>query len=241
MNFPSSINRKPRLFCFPFAGGASYSYRELDGRLASHIRVTSIDLPGHGRRMDEPLLTDLHDMADDAFHRIRHDLGTPYAFYGHSLGSMLCFLVARRIAERKMPPPIHLFVSGRGSPSAGVKDKDVHLLPGAAFMKKIADYGGTAEETLAEDALMAFMEPILRADFQAAADYRHAPSHPLSTPITVMNGLTDDVSDEDASTWREATDREVSVRWFPGGHFFIFDHLPEISGIILKELAMDAG
>ena len=38
-----------------------------------------------------------------------------------------------------------------------------------------------------------------------------------------------------ALQWRETTSKEVTVAQFSGGHFFLFDHPPEIRGIISDE------
>jgi len=223
---------KINLFCLPFAGGSCYSYRGLDKYTADFVNLIHIELPGHCQRMKEPLLTDACEMAEDVYLRIRDDLNEPYAFYGHSLGALLSYLLARKIAAENLPNPVHLFVSGRQGPSVEEENKDAHLLPRRAFYQKVAEYGGTPEKVLEEDDLMEFMEPILRADFQAVATYRHKNSIRLYTPITVMIGLKETVTYDDALKWQEVTGREISLRQFPGGHFFIFNYLPEIGRIL---------
>ena len=97
-----------RLFCFPFAGGSFYAYRGLERCLGNGIRLTGIDLPGHGRRIKEPLLKDAHKMAEDIFTQITPYLSEPYAVYGHSLGAILSVLVVRqinRLRRKEEAPP----------------------------------------------------------------------------------------------------------------------------------------
>ena len=55
---PSKASRYGlRLFCFPFAGGASANYRHWPGRLPPHVEVIAVELPGRGARIkDKPFL-----------------------------------------------------------------------------------------------------------------------------------------------------------------------------------------
>ncbi|MCP4691389.1 MAG: thioesterase [Desulfobacterales bacterium] len=231
-----TTSREIVLFCFPYAGGACYAYKEFDRHITDAVRLTAFDLPGHGKRMQEPLLTDIDEMVEDLFYQIKTDLHGPYAFYGHSLGANLAYLLAKKIREEKLPGPARLFLSGRAGPAVETKEKNYHLLPREEFLEKITAYGGTPEEVLAEKELMELMEPILRADFQAVASFRHDNAILLDAPITVMIGSNDNVTHQEAMKWREVTRREITVKQFPGKHFFIFDHLPEIGGMISSSL-----
>lgn len=224
------------LFCLPFAGGSYYAYRNFERYLSKGIRPVLLDLPGHGRRMKEALLTDLHKMADDMFVQIERELREPYAIYGHSMGAALAYLLARKTAARKMPEPLHLFVSGRQSPSVGSKEKDAYLLPKQEFIRRLEAYGGIPKEILAEKELLDFFEPIIRADFQAIGTYIHHDTQPLNIPITVMIGLADKTTYQEALKWQEVTRKKITVRQFPGGHFFIFEHTADICRIISQTI-----
>lgn len=224
------------LFCLPFAGGSFYAYREFEKYVASEIRIIGMDLPGHGRKMSEPLLTDIHKMSDHIWERISDDLDQPYAIYGHSMGATLAYLLTKKIFQQDAPAPLHLFVSGRPGPSGGSREEKIHQLPKAEFIQKITEYGGTPKEVLAEKELMNFMEPILRADFQAVETYHHTGGTPLDIPMTVMVGSDDRTCRGEAMRWQEVTTREIAFREFSGGHFFVFDHLPEIGKIISRAL-----
>ena len=230
----SAIN----LFCLPFAGGSYYAYRDFERYLSGGIRPVLLDFPGHGRRLKEPLLTDLHDMADDVFSQIRAHLHEPYAIYGHSMGAMVAYLAARKVEKEKMPEPVHLFLTGRQAPSVESKEKDAYLLPKQEFIRRLGEYGGIPKEVLAEKELLDFFEPIIRADFQAIGTYLHTENGaaPLNVPITVMIGLNDTVSYQEVLKWQEITHKKITVRQFPGGHFFIFDHVADISRIISRTL-----
>lgn len=226
------------LFCLPFAGSSAYSYRAFQSYTDDFLRIVAIDLPGRGRRFCEPLLRNLNAMADDAFNQIRQRLdGGAYAVYGHSMGSWIAYLLVKRILRDGYPPPRHLFVSGRPSPSVPGKEKDWHRLPRTDFLKILKRFGGTPIEVIANQELMELFEPVLRADFQALADYIHEKSEPLGVPMTVLWGRDENVTRAEALSWQEQTTKDFSFLEFSGGHFFIFQHAAEIVGIFSRAVA----
>ena len=229
---PQKIN----LFCLPFSGGNSYSYRKLEQYTADFINLIVFDLPGHGKRIKEPLLTDITEMAEDVVEQMKNSLSDPYAIYGHSMGATLGYVVSQKIVQQEMNPPIHLFVSGHQGPSVENKREVLHVLPKEEFIEKVLAYGGIPEMVAQEKDLMDLFVPIMRADFQAVETYTHKPAQPLNIPITVMIGLDEEVTYEEALKWQEVTTQKISLKQFSGGHFFIFDHLPEIGRIISQTL-----
>ena len=102
-----------------------------------------MELPGRGQRISEPLLSDIHKIVDDAFLQIKAHINIPYAIYGHSLGTLLGFLLVKRILNENLQQPLHLFFSGRGGPSVQDKDKHIHALPKKEFIKKLHDNTAT--------------------------------------------------------------------------------------------------
>jgi len=224
------------LFCIPFAGGSSYSFREFERYMADFVKIVPIDLPGHGRKMKSPLLTNIHDITNVIFSEIKNELHKPYAFYGHSMGALLAYLLTQKAVAEHINLPLSLFVSGHYSPNVPPKNKTVHLLPKEAFIQKISEYGGIPSEIIQEQDLMDLFIPIIRTDFQAVIEYIYQAEKPLDIPITVMIGSHDSTSYEEAVRWQDMTTQTISLRQFPGGHFFIFDYLPEISKIICRNL-----
>ena len=232
----SNRSQRINLICLPFSGASVYSYRNLTKHVADVINVIPVELPGRGKRASEPLLSDIQSMTDDLFLQIKTSIMSPYAFYGHSLGALLGYLLVKRILNEKLPPPLHLFFSGRAGPSVQDKDKDVYALPKKEFIQKLKEYDGSPQEILNDDGIMVFFEPILRADFKAIAWYQYEKSAPFEIPITVMIGSHENTTYEEALKWQDETSGGISIRQFPGGHFFIFQHFPEIGNIITQTI-----
>jgi surfactin synthase thioesterase subunit len=226
-----------KLICIPFAGGNAHSYRKL-GSSFDFVTVSTFELPGHGRRFPEPLLVDLDAMVADLLGQIRPHLASPYAFYGHSLGALLVYLLTKRILREGELVPRSLFVSGRRGP-AYVEPERRHLLPKPLFLEMVRKLGGTQTEVLAEPELEELLEPVLRADFTAVADFRYEETEPFDVPILVMTGEDDEVSDEAALLWQRETTRQIRLARFTGGHFFIDRHWDEIRRLVIDCLSSD--
>ncbi len=233
---PGSTGIKPRtrIFFLPFAGASYYSYSGFKSHLERHFDVVLVDLPGRGRRVLEPLLTDCHEMVEDLFDQITEDLSAPYAIFGHSLGATLGYLLTSKLAKLNIRMPLHLFVSGRPEPS--YENKKKYLLPKAEFIKKVTECGGIPDEILREKELLDFFEPIIRADFQAIETCTHEETETLNIPITVLLGTDDKSTKNKTIRWHDLTTRDVAVKHFVGDHFFLFQHLPEISHIICQKV-----
>jgi surfactin synthase thioesterase subunit len=227
------------LFCVPYAGGNMWAYRALESvvpRQGLQIDIVGLELPGRGRRANEALLTSLDDLADDVFRQLRDRVsGGPYALLGHSMGALLVLLAARRLRRAGLPAPDALFVSGAEAPSAQVTRRR-HLLSPQAFLDMLRDMGGCPPEVLQDPELLAFFEPILRADFKAVETWRPVAEPPIDAPLTVMIGAGDEVTDEAAQAWSAETTRAFRLEKFPGDHFFVLQHWPAIGAIIHGQL-----
>ena len=228
--------RSIQLFCLPFAGGSSVFYKDFSKYLPDSVKVVAIDLPGHGRKMAQPLLTNLHDMAGVVFQQMEKQLTEPYAIFGHSMGTLLAYLVSQRIVQANLLPPVHVFISGRSGPSIPTKEKNWHLLPTQEFLNNIIAYGGVPKQVAAEKELLDLFVPIMRADFQALTEYQHEAGAPLETPLTVLIGSEEDITDAEALTWQQISTHPIALQRFSGGHFFLVVHLPEICALISRTL-----
>lgn len=229
------------LICLPFAGGSVSSYHYMKQCLDSHVSFCPIEPPGRGRRFSEPLLTDIHAIANDALEQVIGIVESrPYALYGHSLGAKVAYLMACRIAQRRLPQPLHLFVSGSNAPSVPQQNRTRHLLPRQALFELIRNMSGTAPEIFQSPELLDLFEPVLRADFEANDTYHYQVQEPLSVPMTVMIGTEDTASYSDALAWRRETTGPAKVLQFSGGHFFISKHCRAIGELISQTLQCGA-
>jgi len=211
-----------RLFCFPYSGAdASVFIRWADG-LPATVELCPVQLPGRGARLSEPPLTDVYPLAEACAEGLLPWLDKPFALFGHSLGALVAFELARYLERRHGLAPVHLFASGCDAPQLPERETNMHHLPDAEFIKALRRLQGTPEAVLADPELRDLVLPILRADFTICEtyEYRHGP--PLACAISAYGGLRDAyVGRERLEAWRIQTSGPFTVRMFPGDHFFL--------------------
>ena len=211
-----------RLFCLPYAGGSASIYRRW-GEVLNDVDVCAVQLPGHGSRFREQPLNHVSELVPELADAMRPYLGLPFALFGHSMGALVAFELARELRRRKWKQPVLLFVSACRALQDPVDGEPISYLPDAEFIREIRKlYAGIPDEVLAAPEFLAIMLPALRADMRILESYRYTHEEPLDCPISCFGGNQDShVIPQSLGTWREQTLSTFSLRLFPGGHFFI--------------------
>lgn len=226
------------LITLPFAGGNRYCYRKLEQLLPPFIRLVALEYPGRGTRIRETLLTDIDLLVEDLYSQMRQLPKEKYAIYGHSMGGLLACLLTRKIIHEGDSAPVHLFITGTTGPAARSEDKKWHLLGKKEFLQEIRNMQGSPDEVLADQDVLEYFEPILRADFKASETYIHSHSLPLDLPFTIITGTEEDMAPQDVHAWQNETSLKVDFRRLPGKHFFIFDWPEKVVEIVARKLAI---
>jgi medium-chain acyl-[acyl-carrier-protein] hydrolase len=226
-----------RLFCFPYAGGnASAIYRNWLGS-SPFIEMCPIQLPGRGTRIREPAHTSLDQLVQDLAPAITPLLDKPFAFFGHSMGAMISYELARALRRAGASLPVMLFVSGRGAPHLPDPRPQTYDLPEEEFIQELRNLNGTPREVLDHPELMKLMIPLLRADFSVCQTYVYTGEPPLDCPIIVLGGLDDhEVERPLLEPWREHTTAAFELTMLAGDHFFLHSNSAPIQQIISREL-----
>lgn len=214
-----------RLFCFPYAGGSAQVFRMWQRNLPAQVELCLVHLPGRGRRMTETPFTRLQPLVQAVADAMVPEINSRFALYGHSMGALVSFELARELRRRNLSPPLHLFVSGRRAPSAPKTDPPIFHLPPRELIAEIKRLNGTPREFFEHAELQELFLPLLRADFEIVDTYAYAPEAPLAFPITVYGGEQDEqVPIESLTVWEEQTSTKFKLRMLPGDHFFIHNH-----------------
>lgn len=217
----------PKLYIFPHAGGSAEFYVPFAKAFASDIKRVAVRYPGRGGNHDLGSFTTISDLADKVCQMIKppDNPGEKVAFFGHSMGGLLAFEVARRF-EAAGGPIAALFVSAVAAPGRvgyeHVPESDQGLLDAVSEMT------GVNPEFLENEEFAASILPTLRG-LKAISKYDCPPDATVSCPIFAFLGADDEVAThEKMSHWSERTTSEFSLRVFPGHHFYLTDHIPEL-------------
>ena len=227
-----------RLFCFPYAGGDAQVYRAWSRHLPPSVEVLAARLPGRGLRMKEAAFRDLAPLVAAVASAATPYLDRPFAFFGHSMGALISFELARLLRERGVRGPSHLFVSGRRAPQLPRAEPITYDLPDAEFVEYLRSLKGTPAEVFDHPELLELMLPLVRADFSVVETYQYRPGPALGCPVTAFGGESDEeVSVEEIKAWGEQTSGRFDARIIPGDHFFLND--PPACSLMLEVIASE--
>src|SRR5450759_4546174 len=86
-----------RLFCFPYAGTGASIFRTWSDGLPAEVEVCPVEFPGRGTRLMETPFTQLSPLVQALAQALVPLMDKPFAFFGHSLGALVGFELARQL------------------------------------------------------------------------------------------------------------------------------------------------
>jgi surfactin synthase thioesterase subunit len=214
-----------RMFCFPPSGASGQMYALWRNQIPKSIELVGVDYPGRAGRSDEVPIAHLETLAETLAAALLPDTDEPFALLGQSMGGLVAFEVAHRLAQRNRLP-LHLFVCACRAPGQNVHSL-IHQLPDDAFLAELdRRVGRQRHNDMA----------LLRADITAAERYWAPPERCVACPISVIGGLEDGLHSRSAlAQWCNRTTGRFSLQFVPGGHFFR-GHLDRVAAVIAAEL-----
>jgi len=215
-----------RLYCFPWSGAGASAYRSWAPAMPADVELIAVQLPGRGGRRAEPASDRLAPVARQVARAIHAELCTspgPFAIFGHSLGALLAYEVAQRLAALDHHPELIALSGSRVpnrppvAPLGGLDDADLR--------GELLRIGGISPTSAADSGFMAYFLPLVRTDLAAAETYQPAVVAPVRSPLSVWAGSEDWYAPAtEVARWRYHADGlAYRSRVFPGGHFFTDD------------------
>lgn len=235
---PASDSRA-RLICFPHAGGSASYFHPVSAALTPLVEVAAIQYPGRQDRRLDPCIDDVGELAARVWDELRPQLtdDRPVALFGHSMGAVVSFEVARLMERDSGAGPLVLFASGRRAPSR-TRDENVHQRDDAGIIDELRGLGGTDSRVLSDPELLEMILPALRSDYRAVERYSRDAGVTIGSPISVMVGDSDSrTSMEEAHAWQDHTTAGIEVHTYTGGHFYLEQHQAAVIGTIRDTLS----
>lgn len=226
-----------RLFCLAHAGGGASLFRPWPAALPPAIQVCPVQLPGREERFLEQPHTSLTALVDELTAAVLPHLDRPFALFGHSMGALIAFELARELRRRRVEP-VWFFVSACRAPHRQSSSVQLSTLPDSAFMESVQrKYGGIPSQLLEEPELLERFIPVLRADLSIVETYSYRREPPLECATLSVGGVDDStVPEEDLLAWREHTAGRFECQMLAGGHFFVKDSGPVLLQMIKERL-----
>ncbi|MGP4013531.1 thioesterase II family protein [Streptomyces sp. 4N124] len=233
--------RPVTLYCFAHAGAGVSSFNRWPAPGGGGAEIVPLSLPGRESRRREARITTRDQLVADLLHVIAPrgpDQG-PFALYGHSLGGLVAYTLARVLADTGLPQPV--FVALGATPPPDDPPALLHAAdaPTPELLRLLADLGALpGPAAIAPGGVWhRAVLPVLRDDLRLAAALRAAAvdpltGGPLSVPLLVL-GATGDRAVRPATLggWQRWSTAPVVRRTVDGDHFFVRGHqAPKIVG-----------
>ena len=213
-----------RLFAVGHAGTGAAPFRAWATAFAPvGGELVALRLPGRERRLREPPLGRLDELANEACDAISHLTSQPFAFFGHCSGALVAHAIVRELRQRGLALPYLLVAAAELGPRAAGEHYHQRMVP-TNLRERLVALGGTPPDILENPDLLKLLTPALEADFKVIDSYRYVPDSPLDISIVALEGSDDTVTDpEGIRTWAEESSRPLHVRTVDGDHFFTGD------------------
>jgi len=230
------------LVCFPFAGAGASFFRPWSTRLAGEFDVIPVQLPGREKRIGEAPHTNVAAAISEVLPELSQRLGSrgDVVVFGHSLGAVLAYELARRASREGGFQVKRLVVSGSPAPLQQ-RDRRATGLSDDQFLQQVSDLAGYSHPVLEDPEMRELLLPVLRADVEMHEGYVPGRLDVLAASITCLRGRDDAlVSLADSARWQEVTGQPLDLVEVAGGHMYLVDEPARVFEVLHSARAVAA-
>ena len=157
-------DRRVTLLCFPHAGGGRLFYERWRRLLEPTVDFRVAAYPHREQRLAEPMPATVSGLVEQLYGQLEDELRGDYVVWGHSMGSVVGYELAKLARERLVNLPLAFFSSGSSAPCDSTF-RDAGSLSTAGGLERILRrYGGLDEATLRDPQFMGYFRPIITDD-----------------------------------------------------------------------------
>jgi surfactin synthase thioesterase subunit len=202
------------------------------------VEVCPVQPPGRENRFEEPPVTHLEQMVARLTEALAPLLDRPFALFGHSVGALTIFELARHFRRQGLPSPEWLFASGHPSPDLPRRRPAVSHLARPELTEALREHFDVDPALLASENLMDLIFPALRADYELVETYTYREEPPFACPISVFGGSRDpETTQNELLAWRRHTTGPFRAQVLEGNHMFIQTSRDALLGEVVRDLA----
>ena len=219
---------------FPNAGGTIELFKSLSSELQSEFDCFSFEYPGHGTNKNGFCET-IDLLVDNAlmFFLNHHLPGTDYILMGYSMGSIVIMELLSRLKTQNTNSPMGVIIAA--DPPINMLSENVYFTEEQCIKAFYMKNGNISEKLMNSKLFRRIYLPSFRNDYRIMKSYNYSELIKKEfdiralifyceedTPLEIMHG------------WDSCFVEAPKYIHFSGGHFFIKDHVKEISKEIIS-------
>ena len=211
------------LYCFPSEGRDANDFQSWKGLLSAEIYMHLVKIPGHDCVQDKPAFRNLSDLVDFLVPQFLSAVKQPMYFFGHSMGALVAYELARTLYIKHSILISHVIVSGFRAPSLPNNRAELHQLEPKKLALHEAEVGQVNIEKL----------ETLYSDLKLVESYQYQRKDPLPIKISVLWGQDDPfIQRKKIGLWQMESSQHVDLYPFEGDHFYLDQQAKVITEII---------
>lgn len=205
--------------CLHHAGGRGSAFEGWRRAAPPGVRVLALDLPVRPDAPARRRLRTVEDVVPVLLDELTDRVDGRFVLFGHSMGGLLAYLLARRLVDGGGPVPDGLAVAAVGAPHLPLPRLSLPADDDSAI-RMLAWLGGVPGWAARHPEWLAPYLGLLRDDAAMCAGYRHRPQPgPLPVPVRAFGGNADPlVAVSDVRAWSTVAE-DVRIHILPGNHF----------------------
>lgn len=220
------MKTKKRIYCFPYAGGSSFAFRNLSKYLSYMSDVIVLDYPGHGIRFGEKFAENMEELTKEIANQVFIDMDQSSSeaciFLGHSMGALVAYETAKIIENTIKIDKLILC----GSLPPNFEKYNYNLNNKDEVFNKIFMLGGIPSEIRDEPELYNIFSEIIYHDIKILNTFHlEKEDNIINIPLSIYYGEDDSYCDRiNMREWVNKTNKNCTIHSMPGDHFFLFTY-----------------
>ncbi len=221
---------KVLLVCLPHAGSGAHQFRKWQELMGPEVAVLAVQLPGRENRWRQPPATDAEEVVGQLAPALSARLDLPYVVFGHSMGALLGYELARTLGSRHGQWPARFVASACRAPHRQGEDAGSAELSDGQLVAELIRRGVVPEYVARDDRLVRLVVRPLRGDLAICDTYVHTAGELLPCPLSAWRGRDDTgVTRQHIQEWGGYSAAGTTVRTFDGGHLYHLANSQEVT------------
>lgn len=220
------------------AGGTANMYSFWPELFGPTFRITAVNYPENVCQKKEADHWDA--IIVHYFQQLSNELCPPYFLFGHSMGAMVCFELARNLYQSQFLLPEHVFISGCRAPHLGMFKhgrQSFQEMDDPKLLQQLESFQGIPLRYVRNASLVQDWLLRMRDQLMLCEKYVYKPGPKINIPLTVFGGTVDPLVDKSSlKAWRMHTNGSFQSYFFSGNHFYLSSQqsrlIQKIKGVV---------